>query len=271
MKAEINIIKVSPEMASEFLMNSLLDQRKIRPNHVNHLASDMISGRWRLGSDAILKVKGQLANGQHRLAALIQTGMSFPFIVMESNDEELYRVIDHGLSRTVGDALTGQEYQHMLAPTARLILAYDEGVMPVTITKRVTKTELIEYCEEYGDEIVEGVKLIEPLYRITRLMPLSMGAALYVIAKREGRDVEAMDFLKGVYTGEGADRTAAFDLRNRLIANKGPKSMKLTSPTIYALGVKAMGSYFNGTRPGVLKWSSSEGFPALKMQNRQAA
>src|ERR1017187_1807933 len=103
MNAKLTIEKVTPKRATELLSNLFEGQRNQRDGYIDSLALEMKEGRWRLSCDAILLVKGRLANGQHRLCAVIKSNVSCPFIVMETNDDELYKVIDAGQKRTIGD------------------------------------------------------------------------------------------------------------------------------------------------------------------------
>lgn len=121
---QVRLMLVGPQTASEWLANKWGEQRNIRTGHVERLADDMLKNRFRLTPDAILRVKGRLANGQHRLEAVVRSKMPQYFLVMESEDEELYKVLDAGIRRTLGDSLVGYTHGHSLPPIAQWVLAY---------------------------------------------------------------------------------------------------------------------------------------------------
>lgn len=101
-------------------------QRNVRPGYVKKLAADMSAGKFRLSSDAIMLVKGMLVNGQHRMQAIIESGEPQSVLFLETNDEEVYKVLDCGMRRLVSDALTNVPYRSFLPSIARWVRIYDD-------------------------------------------------------------------------------------------------------------------------------------------------
>jgi len=256
---------VTAETAIEWLSNKWGEQRAVRSTHVNRIAADMEAGRFKIGSDAILRIKGKLANGQHRLAAVAQTGIPQWFLVMESNDEELYKVLDVGLRRTVSDSLPGVEYSHDIPPIARWLMMYDSGNNRQGARSGgdrsasngvATHVEVVEYCEKNNEILVEAASFVTKLYPTTKILPKSIGGALYVLAASNPQKLARMkEFLTAVYISGGDD--VAGDLRNRLIANRVNRA-KLSNAFMLLLTIKAFSYYLAGVRPGTLKLLKDE-------------
>lgn len=247
------------------------EQRAMRKGHVSVLVSDMNAGRFRLSPDAIVLIGGKLANGQHRLQAVAESGKAQQFLVMETNDPELYKVIDAGLKRSAGDALIGNMFSKVMPSIARWVIAYDvrlaraSAIAPSHAAKingvARSQSEIIDFCLLNKEALVQAASFVNPLYEETKLLPLSIGGALFFLASRQGKPQDKVEqFLKAIYIDGG--QSAAGDLRNRLIANRGAKA-KLKSGYLFGLCVKSARSFFNGTRPGVLKWSEDEEMPVL--------
>jgi len=264
-------MRITPEIASEWLHDKWGEQRSVRNGHVDRLAADMIAGRFRLSSDAILRVNGKLANGQHRLAAVAQSGKPQEFIVMESNDTELYKVIDAGMKRTVSDSLIGIGYSNSIPSIARWLKAYESRIIRAGArcgaesgsadSSALTQSEIIDYCIENRELLTESAAFVSDLYEETKLLPISIGGAVYAIAKsRDGYLDRAKRFLSEVYVDGG--NSAAGDLRNRLISNRGTRA-KFKSGYVFGLTMKAFKSYAAGVRPGCLKYDTSEPFSEL--------
>jgi hypothetical protein len=269
--ATVEIRKITPEIATEWLADRWGEQRTLRVGHVNRLAADMEAGRFKLGPDAILRIKNKTGNGQHRLAAVVQSGKTQSFLVLESNDEELYRVIDAGLRRTASDGLIGVRHASLVPPIARWVQAYDSKALHAGARSgseagqrgsyAPTQCEVIEYCLSNREVLSDAAGYVSSLYAQTRLLPISIGGAIFVLsASRNGHLEKAKSFLKEVYLEGG--NSAAGDLRNRLIGNRGGKA-KLNPGYIFGITLKAFRSYYNGTRPGVLRWSKDEAFPTI--------
>lgn len=263
------VMRVTPETATEWLADRWGEQRPLREKHVNRLCSDMIHGNFKLGPDAILRVKGKLANGQHRLTALVRVGKAQTFIVMESNDEELYKIVDAGLKRTAADSLISLPYATKLPPIAKWVQTYEAGMLSHGAREggalpgdtAMTQLDIINYCSEHSELLSEAAQFCADLYNQSRLLPLSIGASLYVIAAKSGKHLEkTKEFLVKVYVNGGGD--AAGDFRNRLTANRSGRA-RLAPGYIFGIGVKALKSYLQGTRPGVLRWVDKEDLPVI--------
>ena len=267
--ATVEVTKVTPEQATDWLAERWGEQRTVRTGHVLTLASDMTAGKFKLTPDAILRIKGKLANGQHRLAAVVLSGKPQYFLVMTSNDEELYKVIDAGLHRTVSDGLMGVSYSKAIPAVARWVQAYESGSLSpggrsggeAGGDQKPSQCELIDYCISNQQVLSEAAAFVAPLYDRTKLLRPSIGASIYVISATRGHLEKVKEFLTQVYISGG--NTAANDLRNRLIVEQRSKS-KLTAGYIFGITIKAFKSFLNGTRPGVLKWAKDEGFPNIE-------
>lgn len=268
--AKAEIVLITPAIAHEWLEDRWPEQRPIRKSHVMRLASDMESGRFKLSPDAIVRVKGKLANGQHRLEAVLQSGTSQHFLVLNSNDDELYKVIDAGLRRTAADGLIDLEYNKSLPSIARWVMAYysqDEisaARTPADVNsnsqKYITQSMLIDYCRQHRDCLIEAAVFVKSLYAQTKLMPVSVAGAVYVLASQHKKTDQAKVFLSNVYIGGGSDSSE--DLRNRLISNRGAKT-KFTSGFIFGLTMKSFKAFCDGRRPGVLRWAKEEGMAVI--------
>jgi hypothetical protein len=275
-KATAQVMTITPEIAAQWLENRWGEQRKIRKSTVNRIVHDMETGAFRLGSDAILRVKGKLANGQHRLEAVVLVGKPASFLVMDSNDEELYKVIDIGLRRTVADSLIGVKEAANIAAIARWVLGYEthnisgsDNVPADALLKAGARngnsqifshSEIVDYCQQNTELLVESACYVHSLYDQTRLLRVAIGGALYVLASKGKHLGKMKNFLQAVYVDGGKD--AAGELRNRLIANKGARA-RFTGAYIFAIAVKSFRSYVNGTKPTVIRWNRDEGFPEM--------
>lgn len=57
------------------ILGGNIDNRPLRPSHVQDLAHAMRSGQWRATHESILvDVNGVVADGQHRLHAIVESG-----------------------------------------------------------------------------------------------------------------------------------------------------------------------------------------------------
>lgn len=267
MNAKLSIEKVSPNRARELLSNLFPNQRPQRASYIEYLSGEMKAGRWLLSSDALLLVKGTLANGQHRLSAVLKSNVTCPFIIMETSDEELYKVIDAGRKRTVGDVLIGAKNSNAVASIASWMLKYEKGLITHSTDSgsggsgnKYNRSDVIDFAESHISELEECASCCYTLYKQSRIMPISISGALLFIGIRKGKE-KAFEFISSVYEGTSHD-DAAWDYREKWIKNQMSKA-KMSNGIMFAMGIKAMRSYFQGTRPGVLKFAIDEEFPVF--------
>jgi hypothetical protein len=269
MNATVKKITVTPAIAKTLLANLFEGQRPLSDPYVNRLINEMLGGSWRLSPDCLVKIKGKLGNGQHRLHAVIRSQTTQPFLLLETDDDELYKVIDAGNKRSVADVLTG-EYRKDIATAARWIVLYDlDGLCTSGLKTKeeaqCTRSLCIEFAEKQHAVLMPLVSACYHLNSKFHIVPSSMAAALAFIAKRDCPHAEAglVDkFIQNIYDGESHE-DAARDFRERIIRSK-VGSARLNRYHVLALLIKSLRSYLNGTRLSVVRLNEGEGFPRLK-------
>lgn len=91
----IEVKEITPELAKDILENHNNLNRNRNKEHVKALLYNMKQGTWRFNGDTIRFDKdGELIDGQHRLAALVEFGKPLPMIVVKGFDKETIKTID---------------------------------------------------------------------------------------------------------------------------------------------------------------------------------
>lgn len=105
MKTEVML--VTPEIAAGWLAKNK-SNRQLRSHTVAHYARQMRAGEWQLTHQGILiDGEGNLADGQHRLSAIVQadTPVHMAVTMMDLCTTALAMPLDIGLTRTYTDVL----------------------------------------------------------------------------------------------------------------------------------------------------------------------
>jgi len=273
--ATISIERITVNQAGVMLENMVDGQRKLRKTFISQLAEEMRMGRFRLSSDAVLLIKGKLANGQHRLAAIVQSGLSQLFITMRTQDERLFEVLDCGRPRTIADVLFRDGFDHARdqASIAKLVVLYDKELLTRfgyhlwpngEKRKTWTRGEVIEYAREHSDSLSEIAKFVSPLYKEHKILPRSLAGALIEIADRKYPG-KGKEFIEKIYTGRTVD-DAAFDMRGKLIqlSIKRAKTLQsLRREYIFGLLIKSFMLYIARKRTSVFKIVDGEEYPKI--------
>jgi hypothetical protein len=101
------IILVTPEIAANWLAYNT-SNRQLRKSLVRDYAAQMKDGEWMVTHQQIaftgnLTLPGRLIDGQHRLSAVILSGVSVRMAVAFGVDEKTFTVTDRGAPRSAGD------------------------------------------------------------------------------------------------------------------------------------------------------------------------
>lgn len=97
------IVNVTPAIAAKWLENQAERQRPLRDRVVAKYAADMTSGHWRSNHQGVaFGMKGQLLDGQHRLSAIIRSGVTVEMSVTTEVEDEAFVTIDQGAARSIG-------------------------------------------------------------------------------------------------------------------------------------------------------------------------
>lgn len=102
----VSVRDVGPKDATRYLASQRRN-RRLRPYHVKRLASAMARGEWRENGEGVkFDLDGRLCDGQHRLEAIVQSGVTLRMVVIEGLDEEAQETMDTGRHRSMADVLS---------------------------------------------------------------------------------------------------------------------------------------------------------------------
>lgn len=129
-----NLITITPEQAARLLTLNRRN-RRMRMGFVRYLADQLRKGRWVVTTDCVgLRDDGALANGQHRLAAIVMAGIAADVLWVEGVDEATWRAIDTGNKRSNADAL---EISNVLSADCKFIAELTNRVVGSRVSNEV--------------------------------------------------------------------------------------------------------------------------------------
>lgn len=120
------VVKITPEVATKMLANNIKN-RNVSRRSVERLVYTLKSGQWRLNGETV-KVSdiGRLIDGQHRLTAVQQSGVTCDMLVVTGIQEDSVDTIDVGRKRTFSDwlSLQGEENTTILSASLYKLSLY---------------------------------------------------------------------------------------------------------------------------------------------------
>jgi hypothetical protein len=237
------LVTVTPDLANDLLRLNT-QNRPVKSVVLNRYISDMKAGKFVFSGDAIkISKEGVLLDGQHRLLAVVSSGISIQTHIQSGLDPAVFTVLDTGSPRTISDimALKNYKYYSSVAPVARIIRAIEKGLTVSntdgTLANRKNDAQLALVQSMDKDLLEESCKVAHEFRARHKLVELSLLAAMYYVLSTKGRGSEAKTFLDLLSLGDGLGSTtnsSIWLLRNRLIDNLS-SSTKLTLNAKYFL------------------------------------
>lgn len=142
---------VTPVLAAEWLRLNTKN-RNLNARLVNDYARDIANGKWVYNGEAIKRAAdGTLLDGQHRLAAIVQSGTTLELLVVEGLDASAQDTMDSGRKRTTADVFSihGETNVNVLASIARRVWLWDAGNLKFASTQRPSTAELKDVVDKY--------------------------------------------------------------------------------------------------------------------------
>jgi len=243
---------ITPRTATKILSSNSENNRKIRDNHVAKLARDMTNGAWvDNGETIIISNTGELLDGQHRLSAIIKSGIKQKMVVVTGVPNEFITTIDQGASRGLHDALQvyGFKNSSALAATYRLVSSYKRRnyVCRSRHPKARSATEAIKFIED--NPVISDAVFI---YRGKRsggrsVIPDTVWSAMYALLKVNYRS-KLEEFHHRVELGlEITKGCPSYFLRDMYIENRSSKARVGSGVIMYDL-VLYWNEFLSGNR-----------------------
>jgi hypothetical protein len=221
--------KIGPKEAQDMLGRSAhFTNRHINKERVRNYATDMRNGAWSLNGEPIIQDDNRVViDGQHRLRAVIESGATISFLIVEGVRREAARTIDQGLSRTMahGMQMSGMKNANDVVAAARTLHCLRSNVDPQSATgqRRNSATNMATVDEVQAFLALEapGIEaFVEamPKQAAKALRLNEMAAAAYEFSLIESQS-DALEWAHGFVGGLPLDDPRQL-LRDRLIEDK---------------------------------------------------
>ena len=144
----LEVERINPKIAADYLKRNTKNYRKLSRPVVNRYADDMKAGRWELNGEAIVfDENGFLKNGQHRLAAIVLSGVTVEMTVIRGVDEEV-EAYDLNSVRTANQISNAKGIE-----TTKGILSAVNLMFALSGNGVHTPMKAVEYCEKHEAEL----------------------------------------------------------------------------------------------------------------------
>lgn len=219
----VEIVQVTPELAAQWLETMGHDasgghrvQRRERKRKTEEFAAAMSRGEWRLNFESIKfsvdparfgDERQHLIDGQHRLRAIVMSGVTVPLVVGWGAPPRAEETVDTGTKRSVADMLVmnGKTDANNLAAALRWTFRYLRHRDMRPHRDKETVQQLLAFLEGHPG-LEQAVSVSHRTDVAIFGAPRSLVAALYYLTGMiNPADRDA--FFEGVASGVGLERT----------------------------------------------------------------
>lgn len=260
-------IDVTPEIAMGWLQRNDVN-RPVRRKAVTQYATDLKRSLWKCTGETIKFSKtGRLLDGQHRLTAVAESGITTAWLVNTGLDDSVFDAIDTGRGRTGSDILVIEgvsTYEARIAAVAlSMVMNYQRGQLPHS-SLRYPNHEMLE-CWQRDPLLQSTSTFVASLPH--KMVPIAHAKAFFLHWVFSQHDVPAADtFIEQLFEGDQLlKRDAVFHLRNKLLQDRVERREHDDGAQLHAC-IKA----WNARRAGraVSSWRSlfprsDEAFPEI--------
>ncbi|MFA7185855.1 MAG: hypothetical protein WC082_13220 [Victivallales bacterium] len=217
-------VTVTPEMAKIFLKHNT-GNRRISDAVNQRYSRIMKAGDWRFnGQTIVFSNMGRLIDGQHRLKAIIRSGLTLPMLVVYGIEDENFKTMDQGCKRTTGQVLNILECKNSNTLAAALRIAYIyfevDPNLNCSSTAYVYNEALLNFREQHP-EMEQSVAIAGAAKGICSTSALAF--CHFVFARKCPQFADL--FINQLISGEDLHAGhPVLALRNHLIRNKHNKA-----------------------------------------------
>ncbi len=254
--------KINPKRAEKLLNEHNTQNRKLRAGVVEKYAADMAGGKWLKNPQPIMFYEdGVLADGQHRLWAVVESGATVPFYVVRGVSKEVALNIDTGFGRSLTDnaRISGcdKPVSHSMIAMS-VILHYGTR----QLGRGLSNAERLELITRYEPHLLWAEE------RRPRKAKVSNGVIGAAVARAHmhERDLERLAefcaILGGAMPKDPERDVAAHTFRNYVI---GGDDLARDARDLFLKAMNAIKYFMRGRSLTVIKGVKEEAYPLPKL------
>lgn len=253
---------VNPEKAKAYLEKNL-NNRNLRPKIVNFFAEQMSKGIWLEDNGDTIRISksGFLLDGQHRLNAIVKSGVSLKLTIAYDIVDNAFEFIDIGTARHAGDVLSisGVKKPNVIASIIKDYNGLKHGVSSGSKTIRLSNHEVLEIYKSDPEKYDFISKKAMHLYSSFNgvVTPTVLGS--YYLYLKDYQPQRVDEFFEKLCTGAniGIDDPIMI-LRNKLLFFKTQPDKSMSTSIRFSFFVKTWNNYLRGKRTKRLIYDDRE-------------
>lgn len=258
---------ITPRMAT-LLMDHNTSNRRFSPGRKDQFTFIINAGRWiNTGEPVIISKGGRLSEGQHRLAAIIETQTAVECDISFGISDEAFWVTGTGATRVGADVLSiiGVKYPIKIAAGLRMLIWYERGLPDAFYDKKKIPNDDIIGAYNRWPDISHAYPFLSESLRTHYKAVNAAALAWCYLALRQKNESIVGQFLEEVRTGlVDSERNPARKLREWM-HREGPMVHGDDNVLRLAVWIKAWNFWLAGDYDSRLTWrdGGKEVYPSV--------
>jgi hypothetical protein len=221
----------------------------------------MVAGDWWLNGETIIfGSDGTLLDGQHRLFAIAQAGVFVDLLVVRGIDEEAFRTLDGGRTRTTGEVLgiEGEKNSNNVAAAVQALLSFVDAGGNVYLSSSHGRKATPSLCSRVLAAYPQLRDSVNAMKR-NALFRNQHSYALHFLFGLVSRRV-ADEFACVLADGHHDTGRPFVVFRESLVRTPMRSDLRRSYA---AKAIKAFNAELSGERPKMFKFNEGEEFPTI--------
>jgi len=254
---------VTPQMARK-LLNGNTANRNLTLNKYKKLVRDIKNGDGVLTTDGIgVDVNGVIVNGQNRLKAIIESGVSMQLIVARNLDPKARDMVDTGTPRSFkqslemnnlcckrdanGQIISRGNLSNIISSSASYMILHQTGKFKKIsgVGSELSNSEVVEFVRSNEAELMETANFVISESKSVKYVQKAHLHTIYQMNKLYNKP-KAQEFVKvvcGNSVSSNPKTCPAHILKNKLIEDKAKSKNRLKTKDLMGLYIDASNKY----------------------------
>jgi hypothetical protein len=242
---EVEKMFVNPATAKEWLEATRLKNRKQKEKNLRQLTMAMKNGTFRFNGESVVfaAFPYELCDGQHRLEAIVRSGVGQWLVVVRGIDPSVFPTFDSGAGRSDADTLgiDGERSTFLLAAAANTVWRMRQGRLDAK-HMRLSRPELLAFVKE-NPQLRDAILLI---HRSRGLSALAQGsflaAAAVAMIEKNGLDITSR-FFSLLATDTGHEEGDPILAARRRFLHARQRNERLEESEVISLTIRAFNAW----------------------------
>lgn len=260
---DMQLTDITPDMARDWLGFNT-HNRPLRARTVAAYAADMKNDAWQWNGESVkFAADGVLLDGQHRLAAIAEAGVTVRMLVVRGLPGDAQDTVDGGVKRKFSDvlALRGEKNAVALSAIIRRVTVWETAQ---TVTGRSnlapTNSQMLQVLDR--NPWLREVASLSSQIAVKCDLPASIiGFCTWLFSSCKDADEDIEFFFQRLADFQGLSKgDAIYELRKTLESSRSVRGQR-SEVFLTAITIKAWNGFRAGKPIGVLRFSAGGAHP----------